>query len=374
MISREINTRDEHQVNQFIRFPFSIYADCDRWVPPLETDMKKMLDRGRHPFYRESEAAFFIVYDDNSNPKGRIAILNNRRYNLYNHCDYAFFYLFDVIEDIEAAKLLFDAGEQWARQRGLKTLMGPKGFTALNGLGMLTKGFEYRPALGIPYNFSYYPVFMEKMGFKPYRDILSGYMDRSFRIPEKVSKVAEMVKKKRGLKVQRFSKRADLLKMLPHLRDLYNGSLVGTSGNAPLTDEEAREMADQILWIANPRLIKILMKDTTPVGFLLAYPDISDALQRTNGKLWPFGWAVILRELKKTKWININGAGILEEYRGMGGTAVLFNEMAKSVLEANYEKADLVQVGVENERMQRELSSLGIKIYKTHRIYQRDIR
>lgn len=374
MISREINTRDEHQVNQFIRFPFSIYADCDLWVPPLETDMKKMLDRGRHPFYRESEAAFFIVYDDNSNPQGRIAILNNRRYNLYNHCDYAFFYLFDVIEDIEAAKLLFDAGEQWARQRGLKTLVGPKGFTALNGLGMLTKGFEHRPALGIPYNFSYYPVFMDKMGFKPYRDILSGYMDRSFRIPEKVSKVAEMVQKKRGLKVQRFRKRADLLKMLPQLRDLYNGSLVGTSGNAPLTDEEVREMADQILWFANPRLIKILMNDTTPVGFLLAYPDISDALQRTNGKLWPFGWAVILRELKKTKWININGAGILEEYRGMGGTAVLFNEMAKSVLEANYEKADLVQVGVENERMQRELSSLGINFYKTHRIYQRDIR
>jgi hypothetical protein len=215
---------------------------------------------------------------------------------------------------------------------------------------------------------------MERMGFELSRDILSGYMDRNYILPEKISLIAERVREKRGLIVQRFTDRRGLRKMLPYLRDLYNGSLVGTSGNAPLTNDEVQEMADQILWFANPRLIKVLMKEEKPVGFLLAYPDISDALKRTGGRLWPFGWAQILRELKRTKWININGAGILEEYRGMGGTAVLFDEMAKSVLETDYEYADLVQVGVENERMQRELSSFGINFYKAHRIYQREIK
>jgi len=115
------------------------------------------------------------------------------------------------------------------------------------------------------------------------------------------------------------------------------------------------------------------MKDDRPVGFLLAYPDISAALQKTRGRLWPFGWVRLLRELKRTDWINVNGAGIIAEYRGMGGTAVLFNEMAKSVREGRYIHADLVQIGVENKRMQQELRTFGIDFYKMHRIYQRMI-
>jgi hypothetical protein len=161
--------------------------------------------------------------------------------------------------------------------------------------------------------------------------------------------------------------------MLPYLKGLYNDSLVGTSGNAPLTDEEVKEMANQILWFANPRLIKILYKDEQPVGFLFAYPDISAAIQKIKGKLWPLGWITLLREFKKTNWININGAGIVAEYRGMGGTALLFNEMANSLMEGPYEHADLVQIGMENEKMQREISAIGIDFYKTHCIYQRHI-
>jgi len=374
MIVREINTKNKGEVRQFIRFPFSIYADCEQWIPPLEMDIKRMLDRDRHPYYLESNAAFFMAFNNEGKPEGRIAVLDNKRYNRHNHTQSAFFYLFDVVDDFEVAKMLIERAEEWAKQRGLKMLLGPKGFSALNGLGMLIEGFEHRPALGIPYNHSYYPIFLERMGFESSREILSGYMDRTYKLPEKVSLIAQRVREKRGLIVQRFTNRRGLRKMLPFLRDLYNGSLVGTSGNAPLTDVEIKEMADQILWFANPRLIKMLMKEDKPVGFLLAYPDISDALKRTGGRLWPFGWVLILRELKRTKWININGAGILEEYRGMGGTAVLFDEMAKSVLETDYEYADLVQVGVENERMQRELSSFGINFYKAHRIFQRDIR
>jgi len=211
------------------------------------------------------------------------------------------------------------------------------------------------------------------MGFVGEREIVSGYLKRGHQLPEKVRLVAERVQERRGLTVKRFNSRADLRRMLPYLKDLYNGSLVGTSGNAPLTDEEVKEMADQILWFADPRLIKVLYKDEQPVGFLLAYPDISTAFQKTKSRLWPFGWMQLLLELKHTDWLNINGAGIIEEYRGMGGTAVLFNEMAKSVLDGPYIHADLVQIGTENERMQREISSIGIDFYKAHRIYHRSI-
>ena len=98
----------------------------------------------------------------------------------------------------------------------------------------------------------------------------------------------------------------------------------------------------------------------TAGGLSAGLPDISAALQKTRGRLWPFGWVRLLRELKRTDWINVNGAGIIAEYRGMGGTAVLFNEIAKSGREGHYVHADLVQIGVENERMQQELSTFGI--------------
>ncbi len=373
MYIKEINTKDRQHRRAFLELPFRIYKDCNQWVPPLAPEASEVLDRRKHAFYQSGEAVFLMVYSDEHEPLGRMAVLDNQRYNQHNGTNTVFFYLFEVVEDESAARKLFEAAFEWARNRGRSQMLGPKGFTALNGLGMLVRGFEHRPALGIPFNHKYYPEFMASLGFSPSREILSGYLHNQQRIPEKIHQISQLVQAKRGLRVESYRTRADLRKMLPYLKELYNGALTGTSGNAPLTDEEINTIADQILWFANPRLIKILMKAEKPVGFLLAYPDISAALQRTGGRLFPFGWIEILKELRSADWININGAGIIEEYRGLGGTAILFSEMEKSILEGGFRHADIIQVGVENERMQRELSSLGIDFYKAHRIYQRDI-
>jgi hypothetical protein len=147
----------------------------------------------------------------------------------------------------------------------------------------------------------------------------------------------------------------------------------GTIDNIPITDEEARSIANQLLWFADPRLIKVIVKAGVPVGFLFAYPDISTAVQRIKGRIFPFGWVDLLLEMKRTKWVNINGAGILEDYRGLGGTAILFSEMHKSITEGRFKHAEIVQIGVENDKMHRELRELGIDFYKTHRMYQRNI-
>jgi hypothetical protein len=201
--------------------------------------------------------------------------------------------------------------------------------------------------------------------------LVSGYLSASAPLPDKILQVAELVQKRRGLRVARYRTRRDLRALVPRLGELYNDSLSGTSGNVPLTDDEIKSLADQILWFADPRLIKIVFKGDLPVGFLFAYPDISAAVQRTRGRVFPFGWIDLLRELRQTKWININGAGIIEKYRGSGGTALLFSEMSKSIIEGGFQHADIVQIGVDNDRMQRELRDLGIDFYKTHRMYQR---
>lgn len=369
----QLDLSNKRQTRDFLALPFSIYRDIPQWVPPLMTDERIRLNPKRFPFYKHSHAGFFLAYDG-TRPIGRLAVLDNRNYNDYNRESTAFFYLFECENNLEAATGLFDAALAWARSRGLTKIFGPKGFTPLDGFGLLVKGFEHRPAFGLPYNPSYYIPLIEAQGFQPHHDAVSGYMDKNINFPPRIHELAERVASRRGLRIARYEKRSDLRALVPQLKDLYNNALRGTAGNAPLTDDEVNALADQLLWFADPKLIKIVMKENTPVGFLMAYPDVSAALQKTRGRLFPFGWLTLLRELKRTDFLNINGAGLVPEYRGSGGTAILYSEIFKSVVESGqFTHAEVVQIGVENENMQREMENFGVDFYKIHRTYIRDL-
>jgi len=368
----EVDTRVQQQVRMFLDLPFRLYRHMPQWVPPFAGDARRMLDRRRHPFYKHSDAAFYLALDGRQ-AVGRLAVLENRNYNTFNRSAAAFFYLFECENDVHVSNSLFDAAFSWAHVRGLSHIEGPRGFTALDGLGLLSRGFEHRPALGIPYNPSYYPTLVEAAGFQGIGDVLSGYLRANTPFPDRIHRVAELVQARRGLRVGRFRTRRDLRALVPRLRELYNTSIQNTVGNVPLTEDEVHIIATQMLAFADPRLIKVVMKGEGLVGFLFAYPDVSAALQRCKGRLLPLGWIDLLLELKRTKWVNVNGAGIVEKYRGLGGTALLFSEMCKSIIEGGFEHADIVQIGAENDNMQRELRGLGIDFYKTHRMYGRPL-
>ncbi len=141
----QVDTSNRAQVRRFLRLPFDLYRDVPQWVPPLAPDARRMLDRRRHPFYRNSTAAFFLAVDG-SRTVGRLAVLDNADYNAFNHERTAFFYLFECENDIGTAAALFDAGFAWARARGLDRMIGPRGFSVFDGLGLLVRGFEHRPA------------------------------------------------------------------------------------------------------------------------------------------------------------------------------------------------------------------------------------
>ena len=368
---QKVDLSNPRQVRIFLDLPFSIYKDIPQWVPPLQMEAARALNPSQNPFFRHSKAAFFLAVQDGAGPVGRIACLNNSRYNDYNRETSAFFHLFESFDVPEASTQLFEAAAEWAREQGLNKMIGPKGFSTLDGLGLLTEGFEYRPALGIPYNPAWYPGLVEQAGFGMTTEIFSGFVPKGFLMDQKIDLVAQRVQERRGLRIAQFRTQGDLRKIVPQLQELYNSAIQGTSGNYPITSQEAQGLADQLLWFADPKMIKIIMKDERPVGFLFAYPDISEAFQRTKGRLFPFGWLDILISLRTTKLLNINGAGMIEEYRGSGGTAILFSELRKSSQESRYTQAEIVQIGADNERMLRELSGLGITFHKKHRMYSR---
>jgi len=369
----QLDLHNKKQVDDFLRLPFSIYRDIPQWVPPLQMDERLRLNPKRFPFYRHSHASFFLAIEG-TRPVGRLAVLDNSRFNEFNKTRTAFFYLFECEHNKEIATALFNSAFDWARSRGLNKVIGPKGFTPLDGFGLLVKGFEYRPAFGLPYNPAYYMDLIEAQGFIKEGETVSGYLGTDIQFPPRIHELAERLALRRGLRILRCNTRKDLRNLVRHLKELYNNSLEGTTGTTPLTDEEVDTMANQLIWLADPKLVKLVMRDDKAVGFLLAYPDVSAALQKTRGRLFPFGWLILLIELRRTDWININGAGLLPEYRGSGGTAILYSEMFKSVSEnPRYKHADVVQIGVENENMQREMENFGVDFYKMHRTYMKEL-
>lgn len=366
----QVDTQNREHVRKFLDLPFSIYRNIPQWVPPLRIDARKQLDRRRNPFFEHSEAVFLLAEDSNQQPVGRLCVMNNKRYNELKGSRTGFFYLFDSVNDRQVSQALFDSGLSWAREQGLKRIVGPKGFVATDGLGMLIEGFEHRPAFGIPYNPSYYPALVEAAGFRLLRDLVSGYVDRSAQVPDRIFSIARKVARRKGLDVVGLTSRGELRKIAPEIKTLYNRVLGGFEDNVPLSDAELDSIVNQMIWFADPKLIKLARKEGELIGFVFGFPDISAALQRTGGRLFPFGWIDLLLELRRTPWVNLNGGGIVEEHQGMGGTAILLSEIARSLLDSQFQYADLVQIRKENDRMLREIRQFGIEFYKTHRMYE----
>ncbi len=368
----QIDTRNSSQVRQFIQVPFRLYAHHPQWVPPIIGDVKLQLNRDKHPFYEHSDADFFIAVRD-KRVVGRIAALENKRYNDYHHTRQAQFYLFECEDDQEAATALFNAVFDWARARNLDHVVGPKGFGALDGYGILVEGFEHRQMMTMMnYNYPYYARLIEALGFTKEVDFVSCYLGTDFKLPEIVHRIAARALKRGTLRVLRFKNKRELIHWADRIGQAYNKAFVNNWEYYPLTEREIKFIVDNIMLIADPRLFKIIAHENEVVGFLFAFPDVSAALQRARGHLFPFGIFDLLIDMRRTQWIALNGAGILPEYQGIGGNALLYSEIEKTIRESGqFKHADLTQVAETAVQMRNDLMNVGGKPYKNHRVYTR---
>jgi GNAT superfamily N-acetyltransferase len=370
----KIDTNSNKQVARFVKIPFQFYKDCPQWVPPIRVDIANSLNRGKHPFFEHSDGDFFIAVRDGKDV-GRLAILENRRFNVYHGTRKAQFYYFESEEVQETASALFERAFDWAKSRNLDTVLGPKGLGPLDGYGMLVEGFDHRQMMTMMnYNHPYLPRFLEAIGFEKEVDFVSCYVSTdTFRFPERIHSIAERVQQRGTLKVKRFTDKRDLISWAPRIGQAYNKAFVNNWEYYPLTEREIDFVVSNIMTVANPKLIKIILHGEDVVGFLFAFPDISAALQRSGGRLLPFGIFDLLLEMKRTKWVSVNGTGILPEFQGRGGNALMYSEMEKTVRGFGFEHADLTQVAETAVQMRSDLMSLGGKAYKNHRVYRKKI-
>jgi GNAT superfamily N-acetyltransferase len=370
----QVNTRHKPDIRRFIDLPFRLYRGHDLWVPPIRTDVSTRLNPDKHPFYEHSEAEFFLAIRDGVDV-GRIALIENKPYNRYHDKRQAQFYYFESIEDLEVANVLFEHAFEWARKRSLNQIVGPKGFGPLDGYGMLVEGYEYRPAMTMMnYNPPFYSKFMSDLGFRKEVDFVSCYLGADkFKLQERVHRIAHRAAKRSGLTVKRFRNKRELLSWAPRIGRTYNDTFIHNWEYYPFTERKIKFVTDEILTIADPRLIKIITHGDDVVGFLFGFADVSAAIQRNKGRLFPLGLLDILIEMKRTDWIALNGAGVLPKFQGRGGNALLYSEMEKTIHEFGFRHADLTQVAESAEQMRRDLENVGGIPYKNHRVFIRDV-
>ena len=370
----KIDTGNKQQVEQFIQFHYDLYKDCPQWVPPFKIDQRAMLDRKKHPFYDHSDADFFIATRDGK-MVGRIAALENKPFNQYHKTRDAEFYFFDTINDQEVANALFTAVSDWAKARGLNHIVGPKGMSSFDGYGILVEGFEHRQMMNMMnYNFDYYPGLVENLGFTKEVDFVSCYLPPSkFNLDPRIRVIAEKVQERGTFEVIKFKNKADLKKWADRIGEGYNNTFVNNWEYYPLTKREIKYVVDQIVQVANPKLIKIITHGGDVVGFAFGFPDVSRAMQRAKGNLNLFSLIDLLIELKKTDWISFNGVGVLPEYHGRGGNALMYAEMENTLKEFHYDHGELTQVAETTKKMRKDLENLGGTAYKNHRVYQKHL-
>ncbi len=369
-----LDTKNQRQVNEFIQLPFRIYANTPQWVPPFYSDVRMMLDRNKHPFYEHSEADFFLARR-NGQVVGRIAALQNKPFNRYHETKQAVFYLFECEDDQEVANALFERAFEWARQRGLNKIVGPKGFSPFDGYGIQIEGFEHRQMMTMMnYNLPYYVRLVETLGFEKEVDFVSCYLPAAkLNLPEKAREIARRVSERGTFRVQNFENKAQLKAWAPKIGEAYNKTFVNNWEYYPLSDREVKYVVDMLITVADPHLIKIILYKEEVVGFLFAFHDVSAALQRARGRLMPWNLVDILLELKRTKWVSGNGVGVLPEYQGRGGTALMYAELEKTVKQYGFEHLEMTQVAETAVQMRRDLINLGGTAYKNHRVYHRSI-
>lgn len=370
---REVKSRSE--LKQFIQFYYDLYRGCDCAVPFLYSDEMATLRSDKNPSFECCEAQYFLAYKDGK-IVGRVAAIINRRANERWNCHQVRFGWFDFIDDLEVSTALLKAVEDWGRERGMVEMAGPLGFIDTDREGMLVEGFNQLASMYVNYNYPYYPRHIEQMsGFKKDNDYVECKVKVPEIVPEKFVKVTDMVRRRYGLKVHKFT-RHELIEegYGRKVFDLLNATYADLYGFSQLSDRQIDKLVNDYIKIADLNLVTAIMDAEKMVGFGITFPSFSRALQKTrDGRLFPFGWWHVLKILKwhKTPIVDLLLIGVLPEYRAKGANALIFNDLIPYFQQYNFEYAETGPMMETNEGVLSQWQYLEATVHRRHRCYRK---
>jgi len=368
----------EKDLMAFITFPWAVYRGDPHWVPPLISERRSFLNPEVNPFFEHARAQFFLARRAGQ-VVGTIGAFTNSRFNEFQGVNVGFFGFFEVLDDPEAAAALLSRAEQWARDAGHESLLGPAQFSTNDEVGLLVDGFGDPPRILMTYNPPRYREYLERAGFAKAMDLWAYALDLDDfirNLPEKLVRVVDKVRQRgkfhlRRLDLKRFDHEVEQIKRV------YNHSWEKNWGFVPFTDREIDRMAEQMRPILDPDLVLLVEQDGEAIAFGLSLPDLSQPLRLAYPRPGRAEWLTMLKLAwhwkvrKSVTWFRVLALGVLPEFRGAGVDAMLYIETARAAHLKGYRRVEMSWILENNEIMNRTIEFLGGKVYKTYRMVEK---
>ena len=369
-------------LRRFIDFHYDLYKGNAYDAPNLFSDDMNTLSKDRNAAFDFCTAEYFLAYKDNKIVGRVAAIINNSANTKWDRKAVRFGWI-DFVDDIEVSTALLNAVEDYGRQNGMTEVIGPLGFTDMDPEGMLTAGFDQLGTQATIYNYPYYPEHMERMGgWEKDNDYVEYKLFVPEQIPEKYTKVAEMIQKRYNLRVKKL-KRNEIFGKDGYgqkIFDIINATFKDLYGYSTLTQRQIDQYVKMYLPMIDLNLVTLIEDWSTPehplIGVGITLPSLTRALQKCRrGRLFPFGWIHILRALKmhKTNIVDLLLVGVLPEYRSKGANALLFYDLIPRYQAYGFEWGETHVEMETNEKVQGQWQYLERECHKRRRCYKKNI-
>lgn len=367
-----IPVSNRRELKDFVMLPFRLYKQDPNWVPPIIKDQLKFLDPTHNAFFQHSEAQLYLARR-NGKTVGRISAHTNTRHNLEHKDEMGFFGFFECEDDQEAANRLLQTALDWNREHKRSGMRGPFNFTINAECGLLVDGFDTPPMIMMRHDLPYYARLLENAGFHKVMDMYAYFSERT-EIPERVERMAALIEKRTKVQIRTLSKdNIQRRKDIETVFQVYTEAWQYNWGHVPLTEAEFQELADELLPIAEPSLVFIAEVDGRPVGFCLAMPNYNEVLKAMNGRVNPITLYKAMRARKKISTARVVTMGIIREFQQRGIDTLFYYYAYKNGLPMGLYKGEFSWVLENNIMMIRVAEMLDAKVYKTYRIYEKDI-
>ena len=367
-------------LKDFIEFHYDLYEGDPYDAPNLYSDELNTLSRDKNAAFDFCEAEYFLALKEGK-VVGRVAaIINNKANEKWDKKDVRFGWI-DFIDDIEVSNALLKAVEDYGKEKGMTSIVGPLGFTDMDPEGMLTWGFDQLGTMATIYNYDYYPKHMEKLGgWEKDNDYVEYRLDVPETAPEKYTKIAEMVEKRYNLHARKLTKKEIFEGGYgKKLFDLINVTYSHLYGFSELTDRQIDQYVKMYFPLADLDLITVIEdgnKDNQLVGLAITIPSLTRALQKCRrGRLFPFGWWHLLRAIKfhKTEVVDLLLIGVLPEYRSKGANALVFADLIPRYVKYGFKWGETHVEMETNESVQSQWGPLDPTMHKKRRCYRKAI-
>ncbi|MDE5887008.1 MAG: N-acetyltransferase [Muribaculaceae bacterium] len=373
----EIKTLEPTKENlkAFTQYQIDLYKENPYFVPPLISDDVATLSPEKNPAFDFCESVYFMAYKDGK-PVGRIAGILNKQVNEHHKTSNARFGFIDFIDDPEVSAALLEAVEEWARKKGMKKLIGPLGFTDLDHEGMLIEGFQEAGTMATIYNHAYYAEHLERLGYKKESDWVEFLIDVPDEVPEKMTRIAEIVKKKYGLKVLKYKSRSRIKNEYGRaLFHLINDAYDGLYEYSHLTEKQIEYYIDIYLGLLNLDLVTLIVdKEGHLVGVGISMPSMSNALRKSRGKLFPIGWYHLLKGLKgKNDIVDLLLVAVKPEYQNKGVNALLFTDLIPQFQRYGFRKAESNPEMETNSKVQNQWEYFKYRQHRRRRSFYKNL-